>query len=138
MMRTACLSTFLALALLLACAGPVAAQTEQEAAIRDVITRQLEALRRGDAHAAFAVASPAIQAMFGDAAKFMGMVERGYPQIWRSRSHRFLRLETIDGKPVQRVLIESAAGTIVARYEMAELAGTWRINGVSVEKSDGA
>ncbi len=123
---------------MLACAGPAPAQTPQETAIRDVITRQLEALRRGDAHAAFAVASPAIQSLFGSPAKFMSMVEQGYPQIYRSRSHRFLKLETIEGKPVQRVLIESAAGTVVARYEMAELAGTWRINGVAIEKTDGA
>jgi hypothetical protein len=116
--------SLLAVALLIACAGPAPAQTPREAAIRDVITRQLEALRRGDAHAAFAVASPAIQALFGSPAKFMGMVEQGYPQIYRSRSHRFLKLETIDGKTVQRVLIESAAGTVVARYEMTELAGT--------------
>src|SRR5581483_4584959 len=130
--------SLLAVALLIACAGPAPAQTPREAAIRDVITRQLGALRRGDAHEAFAVRSPAIQALFGSPGKFMVIVEQGYPQIYRSRSHRFLKLETIDGKTVQRVLIESAAGTVIARYEMTELAGTWRINGVAVKKTDGA
>jgi hypothetical protein len=124
--------------LLLAWAPAALAQTVDETALREAITRQLEAMNRGDAAAAFAVASPAIQKHFGDASTFMGMVERGYPQVFRSRSHRFLKLETVDGKLIQRVLVESDSGTVVARYEMLQVDGAWRINGCTVEKRDGA
>jgi hypothetical protein len=120
--------------------GPAtsSAQTLNEVAIRETITRQLEAMNRDDDAAAFAIASPAIQAMFGDAVNFMSMVARGYPQVRHSRSHRFLRLETLDGRLVQRVLVESDAGTVVARYEMVEIEGAWRINGCMLEKLEGA
>jgi hypothetical protein len=119
------------------CASALA-QAPNEAAIRDAITRQLEAMRRGDGNAAFAIASPGIQGVFKDPASFMGMVARAYPQIHRSRGHRFLKLEAADGKLIQRVVIESEAGTVIAKYEMVEIDGVWRINGVALEKTDGA
>ena len=120
-------------------AAPAHAQSAHETAIRDVISHQLEAMNRGDGTAAFAFASPMIQSMFGDAPTFMRMVEMGYPQVYRSRGHRFLKLDAgDDGRLVQRVLVESDAGTVVARYEMVEIDGRWRINGCSIEKAEGA
>lgn len=136
-MRTVALALFLLLAGL-GPRSPSLAQAVDEGAIRAVISRQLEAMNRGDGAAAFAFASPMIQAMFGDAPTFMRMVERGYPQVYRSRSHRFLKLDTSDGRLVQRVLVESDAGTVVARYEMVEIDGAWRINGCVLEKAEGA
>jgi hypothetical protein len=128
----------LAAIVLLAIASTAIAQSPQETAIRGVIARQLEAMNRGDGAAAFAQASPAIQSLFGDAANFMRMVERGYPQVYRSRSHRFLKLDSTEGRLIQRVLIESDTGTVVARYEMVEIDGAWRINGCSIEQTEGA
>ncbi len=129
----------LSIVLLLTLAVPAAlAQTPNESAIRETIARQLEAMNRDDGAAAFAIASPAIQAMFGDAANFMSMVARAYPQVRRSRGHKFLKLHASAGKLVQRVLIESDAGTVVARYEMVEIDGAWRINGCAIEKQEGA
>ena len=122
----------------LAIASAAIAQSLQETAIRGVISRQLEAMNRGDGVAAFALASPAIQSLFGDATNFMRMVERGYPQVYRSRNHRFLKLDNLEGRLVQRVLIESNAGTVVARYEMVEIDGAWRINGCTIEQTEGA
>ena len=129
----------LSIVILVGLAVPAAlAQVPNGAGIRETITRQLEAMKRDDGVAAFAIASPAIQTMFGDAANFMSMVARGYPQVHHSRSHRFLKLDTSDGKLVQRVLIESDAGTVVARYEMVQIDGVWRINGCMIEKLEGA
>jgi hypothetical protein len=122
----------------LACAPAVLAEAPNETGIRAAITAQLEAMNRGDAAAAFAIASPAIQKHFGDAPTFMAMVEKSYPQIYRSRGHRFLKLDTIDGRLIQRVMIESEKGMVVARYEMVEIDGAWRINGCALEKTDGA
>jgi hypothetical protein len=127
----------LAAVVLLAMASAAIAQSPQEAAIRGVIGQQLEAMNRGNGVAAFALASPAIQSAFGDAANFMRMVERGYPQVYRSRGHRFLKLDTSDGRLIQGVLIESDAGTVVARYEMVEVDGEWRINGCTIEQTEG-
>jgi hypothetical protein len=124
--------------MLLAWAPAVLAQTAHETALREAITRQLEAMNRGDAAAAFAIASPAIQKHFGDAPTFMGVVERSYPQVYRSRSHRFLKLDIVDDKLIQRVLIESDSGTVVALYEMIQIDGAWRINSCTIEKRDGA
>ena len=116
--------------------SPNADAEPQAAAIRTVIGKQLEAMNKGDADAAFAFASPVIQQMFGDAKTFMGMVERGYPQVFKSRGTRFLALTSIDGRLLQRVVIESDAGTVIGNYEMIEIDGAWRINGCSFEKRD--
>jgi Domain of unknown function (DUF4864) len=125
--------------ILLSAWAPMAgAQTPDEPRIREVITRQLDAMNRGDDAAAFAIASPAIQTLFQDAPTFMRMVQQGYPQVYRSRGHRFLKLDTSDGRLIQRVLVESEAGTVVARYEMVEIDGAWRISGCAIEQGEGA
>jgi hypothetical protein len=49
-----------------------------------------------------------------------------------------LKLDTSDGRLIQRVLVESEAGTVVARYEMVEIDGAWRINGCTIEQGEGA
>jgi hypothetical protein len=90
--------TLAAIVLLAIASTTAVAQSPQETAIRGVIARQLEAMNRGDGVAAFALASPAIQSIFGDAANFMRMVEGGYPQVYRSRSHRFLKLDSTQGR----------------------------------------
>ena len=123
----------LGVVVLLAWAPGSLAQSATETAIREVVTRQLDAMKRGDAAVAFAVASPAIQTMFGDAANFMSMVEKGYPQIYRPRNHRFHELDEAEGKLVRCVLVESDSGIAVARYQMIEIDGAWRINGCAVE-----
>ena len=128
----------LAVIVLLAITSTAIAQSAHETAIRNVIAQQLEAMNRGDGAAAFALASPSIQSMFGDAANFMRMVEHGYPQVYRSRNHRFLKLDGSEGRLIQRVLIESNAGAVVARYEMVQIDGVWRINGCSIEQTEGA
>lgn len=127
------------LLLLLAWAPAALAQLPDEARIRDTITRQLNAMNRGDEAAAFAIASPMIQGMFLDAPTFMRMVQQGFPQVYRSRGHQYLKLvSTDDGRLVQRVLIEHDGGSVVARYEMVEIDGVWRINGCSLETAQDA
>src|SRR5262245_38127589 len=123
---------------MLAMTSAMAAETPREAAIHAVIAGQLAAINRGDGVAAFAFASPAIQSIFGDAANFMRMVEHGYPQIYRSRRHRFLQLDRSGAELIQRVLIESDRGSVVARYEMVKIEGTWRINGCTIEPPEAA
>ena len=119
--------------------APIAvAEEASEAAIHDVITRQLDAIKKDDASEAFAIASPDIQTIFGTSATFMSMVQRGFPQIFRSVGHRFLNIDRSTGKLKQRVLIESAQSSVVVQYDMIEIDGHWRINGCVIEKVDEA
>lgn len=119
--------------------APVHADTARSSAIEAAIARQLDAFRRDDGAAAFAVASPAIQAMFRDHANFLRMVAEAYPQVHRAEAHRLLRLEAgADGRLVQRVLLSGPRGTVVALYEMVEIDGVWRINGCTIERGSDA
>ena len=109
------------------------------AAIRNVIESQLAAFRRSDAPAAFAHASPTIQQYFATRERFVEMVSRGYPQIYRSESAQFLDLQLSDGRLMQRVLVRGAAERLaVAVYIMVQVDGTWRIDGCYLAKSDDA
>lgn len=120
--------------MLWATATAAIAVTVSDTAIREVISQQLNAINNDDGQAAFAIASPNIQTMFGSPATFMSMVERGYPQIYRSRSHRFLNIDDSSGTLQQRVLVEGETGSVIVRYEMIEIDGRWRINGCRIEK----
>lgn len=120
--------------MLWATATAAIAVTVSDTAIREVISQQLNAINNDDGQAAFAIASPNIQTMFGSPATFMSMVERGYPQIYRSRSHRFLNIDDSSGTLQQRVLVEGETGSVIVRYEMIEIDGRWRINGCIIEK----
>ena len=119
--------------------APIAvAEEASETAIHDVITRQLDAIKKDDASEAFSIASPDIQTIFGNSAMFMSMVQRGFPQIYRSVGHKFLNIDTSAGKLKQRVLIESEKGSVIVQYDMIEIDGHWRINGCLIEKVDEA
>ncbi len=115
------------------------AKAQSNAPIEAVIARQLDAFKRNDAATAFAIASPMIQGMFGDAVAFLRMVENGYPQIFRARSTRFVKLATVEGRLIQTVLIEGLDGSVItAAYEMVEIDGQWRINGVTLARGEAA
>ena len=122
--------------------APLSAQqssTSRDTMIRAVISEQLDAFKRDDRAGAFIHASPMIQGMFGDANTFMTMVGRGFPQIFRSRTAKFLKLDLIEDRLVQTVLIEGADGTFVtAAYDMIEIDGSWRINGCTLVKGESA
>ena len=109
---------------------PALAQDPRDAEIQSAISRQVDAFRRDDANGAYAIASPTIQEMFGTAGNFLEMVQRGYPQVYRPRSLTFGKLQEVDGKLLQRVIIQGPDGAIVtAVYEMVQIDGRWRING---------
>ncbi|WP_235829831.1 DUF4864 domain-containing protein [Frigidibacter oleivorans] len=119
----------------LAALAPVHAQEVEpaaEAAIQAVIADQMQAFREGDAAAAFAFASPMIQGMFGgDASRFGRMVASGYPPIWQPGAVTFLGQRQVEGQPVQRLMVAGPDGALhLFDYEMVEVEGGWRINGV--------
>lgn len=108
-------------------------------AIRTVIEEQMQAFRADDAPAAFAFASPAIQAQFGDAGNFLDMVRSGYRPVYRPRTHFFGPLIELDGRPVQKVEVVGPDGqNELALYFMEhEPDGSWRVSGCLLTETAG-
>lgn len=130
-----------ALLLLGATIGPGHAQADLSAAdrmaIQGVITRQIDAFRRDDAAAAFAFASPGIQAQFGTPDRFLDMVRRAYPAVHRPRAMEFTGLRLGEGGVVQEVELVGPDGALqLALYSVErDAAGAWRIAGCALVPS---
>lgn len=125
------------LLLLLAPPGAAAAADDSAApgeadrrAIRGVIAAQLDAFRRDDAEAAFALAAPGIQVKFGNAATFLAMVRAAYRPVYRPAEVSFRALDLSGRTPVQEVLVVDSDGAAhLAFYPMRRADGAWRIAG---------
>jgi hypothetical protein len=114
-------------------ASPVVAQ---DRAARDVISDQIAAFLDEDPEGAFAFASPFIQDKFGTPERFGQMVREGYPMVWSPSEVTFLDMREIGGKLWQEVLLRDAAGKgWIAEYELVEVDGALRINGVRIRKA---
>ena len=111
-----------------------AASPADRAAIRTVISAQLDSFRHDDAKAAFGLAAPSIQTMFGTPDHFLAMVRQGYPPVYRPRSVRFDELASEDGTLVQHVDLIGPDGSLAtALYSMEhEADGSWRIAGCTL------
>ena len=132
---------FMAFLLALSLAWPAAAQElsdRDRAAIRDVISQQIEAFRRDDGNAAFSFASPDVQRLFGTAQTFMDMVRKGYRPVYRPRVFYFGNIVEMNGQPTQRVHVVGPDGRRVnALYPMTRLPdGSWRIDGCFLQSSE--
>ncbi|KNX41300.1 hypothetical protein ROTO_21640 [Roseovarius tolerans] len=104
-----------------------------EAALRAVISSQIEAFLAEDVDRAYSFASPFIQRKFGTPETFGTMVREGYPMVWRPSDVTFLDAEVIAGKLWQSVMVRGPAGKAwIVDYEMVELEDGWKINGVQV------
>ena len=102
------------------------------AAIAGVIRDQIAAFRVDDAARAFGYASPAIQAKFGTAERFLEMVRSGYAPVYQAEDLAFGEIAVENGIPVQAVEIHTLEGEgVLALYFMERQPdGSWRINGV--------
>jgi hypothetical protein len=133
-----CTARLLAIALALGAmqtaraADPQAPSPADASAIRRVIQQQLDAFRKDDAAAAFAEASPGIQALFGDdPGTFLDMVRRSYQPVYHPRSTTFGTISVQDGRVVQKLeTVTPDGGGHEALYFMQhEPDGTWLIDG---------
>jgi len=116
--------------------GLSGAARADEAALRAVISSQIEAFLAEDVERAFSHASPFIQRKFGTPEGFGTMVREGYPMVWRPSDVTFLDAEVIAGKLWQSVLLRGPAGkSWIVDYEMIELEDGWKINGVQVREA---
>src|ERR1700722_12350816 len=103
----------------------------EQAAIQQVIEQKLDAFHRDDDGAAFALAAPSIQAMFGDPENFMTMVKNGFQPLYRTKEFSFEALQEVGGRILQRMRVVGADGVAhVALYAMERQAdGHWLIAG---------
>jgi len=130
-----CTCLFLGVALP-ATAQPTVASGEWKS-IQRVIAQQRAALVAGNDRKAFAYATPAIQAEFGDPTSFMAMVQTGYSALITARYVEFLEGAVIDGIVIQPLrLIDGDNIVRVALYTMEKQKnGTWRISGCRIAPS---
>src|SRR5215467_431203 len=92
---------------------------EDVAAIRKVISEQLDAFARDDGPRAFSLATAGIQATFRTPEAFMEMVRSQYPVVYRPKSVQFQPPEFVHGEVVQPVRMTDAAGGVwLALYPM--------------------
>ncbi len=116
------------------------AQTPAERqSIQAVITGQIDAFRRDDGAAAFAFASPDVQAIFRTEAQFMSMVRQGYLPVYRPSAVTFGTVTAAGEHMVQRVEVIGPDGQPhLALYHMIPGAdGSWLIDGCELTESDG-
>jgi hypothetical protein len=106
------------------------AQADQ-GAIQDVIAGQIDAFQRDDFDEAFSYASPIIQHIFRSPAQFGAMVKQGYPMVYRPQGIRFGEISERGELSYQLVTFAGPNGrSYLAEYEMLQLDGAWKINGV--------
>jgi len=123
----------------IAVASPAAeVSPEDAAAVRAVISEQLDAFERDDAARAFSLATSGIRAQFGTPEVFMEMVRSEYPVVYRPKSVQFQAPEFVEGEVVQPVKMTDAAGRQwMAIYPMRREDGRWRTNGCLLQRLQG-
>jgi hypothetical protein len=109
-------------------------------AVREVVQAQLDAFAADDAERAFSYASPAIRARFGNANRFMSMVQGSYPMVVRPTAALFF-LPQVDhdsrgaqSTVTQAVQLQDDEGRRwMATYLLERQKGSgWRISGCVV------
>src|SRR5262249_9136313 len=107
-------------------------------AITAVIAAQLDALQRGDAPAAYAYASPLLQAEYPPPTSFLEMVRAAYAPVIRAHRAYFQDLVSYRGYPTEVVLlIDSEGGETAALYLMRRVEGAWKVAGCILAVSPG-
>ena len=134
------MSRTLLCALLLFAASVSVAEVSKEdaAAIRKVISDQIDAFARDDGPRAFSLATAGIRAQFGTPEVFMDMVRSQYAVVYRPKTVQFQAPEIVDGQVVQPVRMTDSAGQVwLAIYPMLREAGGWRTNGCLLHRLAG-
>lgn len=119
--------------------GAPTAEVPKVSAWQDVITGQVEALRRADAAAAFKFAGAPFRRAFPDAMTFMlALAATGYGPIFTSVSHSFGKFQQVDARSVvQEVTFNGPNREIyTAVYALALEADGWRVEEVQMTNED--
>jgi hypothetical protein len=110
----------------------------ERAAIRAMISGQLEAFRREDGAAAYSFAAPAIQGMFPSVDQFMAMVRSNYGPVYHPRAVTFGDLYSSPDGFVQKVYLTGPGGqNWLALYSLERQPdGSWKISGCTLARAD--
>jgi hypothetical protein len=123
------------LVLLFGAASGAAAERPLSAAdmleIRDVIDRQIDAFRRDDPEAAFALVSPGARQAFQSAERFRDVVRMAYRAMYRAAAVTFLDPIVMSDDVVQQVQITDRSGARWLLYYamQRQLDGSWKMDG---------
>ncbi len=125
-----------ATSLQVAAADPAADTHAAETLVRD----QIAAFSADDGERAFSFAAPEVQQKFGDAGRFMQMVRKSYPAVYRPISLRFQPASFPEGESgdvmLQGVEVTDAGGGYwMATYQIErQPGGEWRIAGCALRR----
>lgn len=107
---------------------------------RAVVQAQLDAFAGEDAVKAFLLNSESVRERFGSPDRFMAMIRRRYPMVYRPASVAFQRPQWEDSDLMQSVQMTDSQGTgWLATFRLQpQSKGPWLIAGCRVEPSEGS
>ena len=110
---------------------PAAISAAERTGMRGLITAQIEAMRRLDAGAAFALATPELQLRYGSAEDFLSQIARDYAPLPQVPRYEFLDVVLFRGYTTYRVILRDAEGRPTLAYYMVRRSadGSLRIAG---------
>ena len=115
--------------------GPYDTATRSE--LQGIITKQLDALDRGDASAAESLATPQFRDRYPDPAAFLAMVKEHYSPLLKPRRTHFEETSDSPHGPLQKMTVIASDGTVwTAVYAFERISGEWRISGCGLMKQD--
>lgn len=104
-------------------------------AVRSVIERQIDAVRKQDANSAFAVVAPKLKQQFANGKTYLNVIKAQFPAIADARLVAFGDLRETSFGTAQLVTISDARGEPwVAFFLMDQDKGEWRIGNVVMIK----
>jgi hypothetical protein len=118
-------------------AGPVLT-AEDQTAFRAVITTQIEALRKDDFAAAYAVAAPSIKVLYPTVQSFTQVIRGRYTPLIRPKTVVFGTVTHTSQGPVQRVFLTANDGrAYVVNYAMQKQPdNAWLIAGHTISRDN--
>ncbi len=107
---------------------------------RAVVQDQLDAFADDDAVKAFLLSSASVRERFGSPDRFIAMIRRRYPMVFRPASVAFLKPQWEDSDLMQGVQMTDAQGSgwLATFRVQPQTKGPWLIAGCRVEPSEGS
>ncbi len=107
---------------------------------RAVVQAQLDAFAADDSLRAFLLGTETLRKRFGSPDRFMAMVRRGYPAVYRPASVAFLKPRRDGVQLIQQVQLTDAQGNgWLATYRLEQQGkGPWLIAACEVEPNEGS
>lgn len=121
-------------------APPPPPTVEDYAAFRALILAQIDALRRDDFAAAYALAAPSMKALYPNVQAFTQVIRGRYAQLIKPKTVVFGTVSQTSQGPVQRVFLTGNDGRpYVVTYSLQRQSDTtWLISGHTIARDNGS